>query len=112
MASVSDLTMQMHLTAKAKGFWDDGLPKRLNGKDTDRQTIFLLMEKLALIGTEVAEAIEAVRVGDRNNFAEELADIVIRVGDLAEASGVYLEQAILTKMGMNITRPTRHGKLA
>ncbi len=38
---------------------------------------------LALIHSEVSEALEAFRADDGDNFAEELADIVIRVLDLA-----------------------------
>jgi len=38
---------------------------------------------LALIHSEVSEALEAFRHNDKTNFAEELADILIRVLDCA-----------------------------
>jgi NTP pyrophosphatase (non-canonical NTP hydrolase) len=67
--------------------------------------------KLALIVSEVGEAIESVRAND-THFAEELADICIRVFDLAAARGHDLEDAIITKMQRNASRPHMHGKLA
>lgn len=66
--------------------------------------------KLALIHGEVSEALEAVRKDDHPNFAEELADVVIRVEDLAGGSGVDLEGEIVRKMAKNKVRPKLHGK--
>jgi NTP pyrophosphatase (non-canonical NTP hydrolase) len=42
-------------------------------------------------------------------FASELADVVIRVMDLAEAMGIDLEREILLKHEYNLTREHRHG---
>lgn len=79
--------------------------------------------KCMLIVSEVAEAMEEHRAGKgfTNYFNEdkpgkpegvpaELADIVIRVADLAEICGIDLEAAITEKMGYNSTRPYKHGK--
>ena len=52
----------------------------------------------SLIHGEVSEALEALRKDDHPNFAEELADVVIRVADLAGGSGVDLEGEITRKM--------------
>ena len=41
-----------------------------------------LSRKIALCHAELSEALEALRKGDEN-FGEELADVVIRVADLA-----------------------------
>jgi NTP pyrophosphatase (non-canonical NTP hydrolase) len=64
-----------------------------------------------LITGEVAEAHEALRINDRSNFAEELADIVIRVADLAGGLGIDLEREIIAKMEINKTREYKHNKL-
>ena len=42
-------------------------------------------------------------------FAVELADILIRVGDLAGFLGIDLDEAVRLKMAYNRTRPHRHG---
>jgi NTP pyrophosphatase (non-canonical NTP hydrolase) len=87
--------------------------------------------KLALIHSEVSEALEDLRTGNHAaalsssaliqteedehpgkpyGFMSELADIVIRVGDLAGIVGGDLEAALELKMEYNATRPYRHGK--
>jgi NTP pyrophosphatase (non-canonical NTP hydrolase) len=44
---------------------------------------------------------------------EELADIIIRTLDTAQAFGVDIDRAVTAKMAYNATRPHRHGgKLA
>ena len=65
---------------------------------------------LALVHSEVSEALEADREGDTAGYAVELADIVIRVLDHAEEVGVDLEAEVLTKMEANRDRAYKHGK--
>jgi len=84
-----------------------------NGFDKNRN----IPESLALIHSEVSEALEADRkdMGESkklfgvSQFTEELADIVIRVMDLAEAEGCYLSGAIVRKMQYNESREHLHG---
>ncbi|MGE6756289.1 MazG nucleotide pyrophosphohydrolase domain-containing protein [Rossellomorea sp. NPDC071047] len=64
---------------------------------------------LALIHSEVSEALEADRKGDEENFVEELADVCIRVFDLCGSKGIDLEKAILEKMEKNKGRSYKHG---
>jgi NTP pyrophosphatase (non-canonical NTP hydrolase) len=64
---------------------------------------------LALIHSEVSEALEGFRHDDKENFAEELADIVIRVLDLAGGLGIDLDREIHVKMEKNRERGYRHG---
>lgn len=64
---------------------------------------------LALIHSEVTEALEAFRVGDREGFDEELADILIRLLDTAGGLGVDLDEQVHLKLEKNRTRGHRHG---
>lgn len=73
--------------------------------DEERETGTML----ALIHSEVSEALEADRKGDAANFVEELADICIRVFDLCGHKGIDLDSAILAKMARNRERTYRHG---
>lgn len=99
---LNDYVHRAHETAKSKGFWE--------GQDlTDPNC---LLAKLMLVTTEVAEAAEAVRTEDEENFTEELADICIRVFDLAGALNLNLEQALVNKMNKNDDRAHMHGKVA
>lgn len=64
---------------------------------------------LALLHTEVSEAMEAFREDDREGFGEELADVLIRLLDLAKGCKVDLDVEVLAKMAKNRKRPHRHG---
>lgn len=106
------LQESIHALAEKKGWWKDGKVKST------------FVEKLLMIHSEVSEATEELRTIDNfidmNNlrfsadgkpegFAIELADIVIRVLDLAEATNIDLGKAISLKNSYNATRPYRHG---
>ena|SRR3990167_4970390 len=66
---------------------------------------------LALIGTEVSEAIEEVRINNWEGVEEEIADIIIRCLDLSASLGFDMDTAISAKIKANASRPYRHGKL-
>ena len=70
------------------------------------------MDSMLMIGTEMAEAIEAYRVNDRENLIEEIVDIMIRTLDLASGSKYTAEEfenALFAKMEKNSKRGYRHG---
>lgn len=46
----------------------------------------------------------------KNTFEDELADIIIRVMDLAASMGIDLEAHIQAKMNRNLLRERKHGK--
>lgn len=67
-----------------------------------------VLEALALIASEVGEAVNECR-GDKPTaeFGLELVDIILRVVDLAEWQGINLEKLIAYKMALNEERGTR-----
>ena len=66
------------------------------------------LEALALIASEVGEAVNECR-GEKPTpeFGTELADIVLRVADLAHWNGIDLAAVIAEKMAINEHRGTR-----
>jgi hypothetical protein len=72
--------------------------------------------KLMLVVTELAEAMEALREHSADditdsNFDEELVDSHIRLFALADLLGYDKQgEAILKKMGINVSRPFLHNK--
>jgi len=69
----------------------------------------LIPRWLMLIVSEAAEAMEAYRQNDFDNFKEELADIQIRLMDTCEAMGINLEAEVLKKCKLNRSREKMHG---
>ncbi|MFH1360528.1 MAG: nucleotide pyrophosphohydrolase [Candidatus Omnitrophota bacterium] len=94
--TLRELTALCHRTAVKKGFWDE---KRNIG------------EALMLIVTELAEAMEAHRLQNKENFKEELADTFIRLFDLCGGLRIDIQKEILRKADINKKRPYKHGKI-
>ena len=74
-----------------------------------RKTPYKVPAILALIHSEVSEALEAFRANNLDNFGEELADVLIRVLDCAPGLGIDIEGAVRAKLAYNKTRGHRHG---
>ena len=124
--SINKLAQEVHQIARSKGFYE----REIN-----------IGEKLALIHSEVSEALEADRNDSytswsnftkelevqlknghkdawitafdlhiKNTFEDELADIMIRVMDLAACKGIDLQSHIEAKINRNKLREYKHGK--
>ena len=97
---------QAYANARGKGFWS---PPYVSS-DWHHDAV----AKLGLVTSEVGEAVNAVRLAptdeDVDDVAGELADIMLRTGDLATWLGIDLTAAIEEKFANYSNRPHRHGK--
>ncbi len=64
---------------------------------------------LALIHSEVSEALEAFRKDDGENFMEEMADVLIRVLDCVGGFESDFDAVVRAKLEKNRHRGIRHG---
>lgn len=98
-----EVETQVHTNARAKGFWDE---PRNDG------------ETIALIHSELSEALESLRHGNPpddkipefSGAEAELADVIIRIMDLAAGRNWDVAGAIVAKMRYNAGREYKHGK--
>ena len=113
---IKDLVQKSHENAVEKGFWEDW--NLYDAQEINLNNISkikcdynnALGNRLMLIVSELAEAQDALRKGDWENFKEELADVAIRLGDLCGGLNIDLGAEVLKKMERNKQRPYKHGK--
>lgn len=88
---------------------------RQNGWDVldlsswNSEQIYLIPTKLALVISEISEALEAYRNSDLELFKEEMADAFIRILDITHGLEIDIGGTILAKLDKNRTRGFRHG---
>lgn len=101
--TIDQVARILHETANEHGFW------------ADKYFPDYIPEKLMLIVTECAEAMEEYRKGMYNGVYDELIDVLIRTLDmLATFTGLhgdYILESINQKNAYNKTRPYKHGKM-
>ncbi len=79
------------------------------GCEDEAGKVRFLGTHMTLVHEEVSEAFRAVRNRNRENFNEELADVIIRVSSIAHGLGIDLEKEIVAKLAINSKRGFRHG---
>ena len=132
MNGLNELRDKIHENAKTKGFYDVE-KKALNiyptGENKDLQHAFFA-QKIALIHSELSEALEADRKDNRakfdnfvthdvlsefellikNTVEDELADVIIRTLDVCGWLGIDIQKHVELKMKYNELRDYKHGK--
>jgi hypothetical protein len=121
--SLRSLQEAAHRTALDKGWWVPMADESINydGVKDEGSRERSLPEQIALMHSELSEALEEVRKPNARPFyldmekdkpegwAVELADCVIRIMDTCAYYNQDLQGLIEMKMKYNETRPHRHG---
>ena len=93
---ITELTEKMHAFVRSKGWYE---------ADSKRpQTPRNLSISLALEAAEILEHFQWNEEFDKDELAEELADVALYLLQLASISEINLEQAILSKLEINARR--------
>lgn len=111
--ALNALSEMIHARNVEAGWWTDiNTGQDLRGKDElgrDRRNV---PELLCLVHSEVSEAMEGYRknrmddkLTSRTMFEVELADVFIRIFDIAGAHNLDLSGAVFEKLTFNKTRP-------
>lgn len=97
----NQLAQVVHETAKEKGWWDK---ERNDG------------EMIALMHSELSEGLEALRknlqsdhIEQYHGIEEELADVIIRIMDMAQGRKLRVAEAVIAKLAFNAKRERMHG---
>ena len=117
--SLNQIVGEAHVMARDKGFYEDidTLRGYLAGQDQPALSRIakrdFVLGQLSEIASEVGETVQAIQRKDfySEDVEEELADVVIRVCDLAGYLEINLGRRVEKKMQLNAMRPRKHGKI-
>lgn len=119
----SEIMEEANIVVNDKGFYDDeneiiGIMQRLylegicfTEKHIEYVKTAFRIKDLALVGTEVAEAIQELRKGNIASHDKEIADTTIRIMTYSKHRGIDLENEILEKNNINKNRPRKHDRI-
>ena len=94
---ISELTQEMHRFVHSQGWYEPGSPRPQLPRN--------LAISLCLEAAEVLEHFQwQESPTERQELADELADVTLYLLQLASLSGIDLEQAVLTKLERNYQR--------
>lgn len=121
---IEKIAQEVHENAKAHGWWDEtrsfgdlialchselseALEEYRNGHKPDET--YYSCKRNANVAGECDGKCRKCQYGKMEGIPSELADVVIRVLDMAEHYGIDIEAALAEKHAYNQTRPYRHG---
>jgi NTP pyrophosphatase (non-canonical NTP hydrolase) len=124
--NLNEMRDEAYATSKSKGWYEQGrrdIPTLLclihsevsealeAWRETGDDGIKVIEEAVAdgLHERGAAYALDGGPGSKPEGVAAELADVIIRIGDLCGAYGIDLDAAVKAKMTFNKTRPHRHG---
>jgi len=94
---IKDLTHEMHQFVREKGWYDPDTPRPQTPKN--------LALSLSIEAAEVLELFQWIEdLPDPDLLANELADVMLYLLQLASVSGIDLEQAVVEKLRINKDR--------
>ena len=99
--SLQELAAEIREINQAKG-WSLVVPEDWTDEDK-------IPARLALLHSEISEALEAFRGDNLGLFEEELIDVVIRALDILGGLSKDIDKALEDKMKANVRRPYQHG---
>jgi NTP pyrophosphatase (non-canonical NTP hydrolase) len=95
--NIQELTEEMHRFVRSQGWYEPGSPRP--------QTLRNLAVSLNLEAAEVLEHFQwRESLADRDELANELADVALYLLQIASVAGIDLEDAILNKLSQNYRR--------
>jgi len=101
----SEVSEALECDRKNKYYTDLLSRQRQHGEGEKTRTLYESLDILA--DNMFFESFEKLV---KDSFEDELADVMIRVMDLAAYKGIDIEKHILLKMRYNSLRPHKHGK--
>lgn len=124
LSGLRHLMFVAHRISREHGFWEEyeQTVEILAAADPGLASKYVVdtkLSKMALVGSEVGEAVEGIRkpkpddhVPEFTSEEVEIADAIIRLVEYSEKYSLRLPEALMAKMKYNEGRPYKHNKAA